>query len=87
MNEKQYYLYILYSKAINKYYVGYSADIEKRIEYHNYNHKGFTARAKDWQLVYSEAFDAKDLAMKREKEIKSWKSRKRIEELINSKSD
>ena len=84
MKEKQYYLYILYSKAIDKYYVGYSSDIEKRIEYHNYNHKGFTARSKDWQLVYSEIFNDRTLAMKREKEIKAWKSRTRIIELINT---
>jgi len=38
------------------------------------------------QLVYKEVFDKKDIAMKREKEIKSWKSRKMIGSLIKKYS-
>jgi putative endonuclease len=37
----------------------------------------------DWKLVYSESYANKAAAMKREREIKSWKSTKRIEELIS----
>jgi len=78
-------VYILYSKILEKYYVGFTGDlILERIRKNNSNHKGFTGKSGDWILVYSEKFENKDLAMKREKEIKGWKSRKMIEKLIAS---
>jgi putative endonuclease len=68
--------YILYSATLNKFYIGFTADaIEIRLEKHLSNHKGFTSKAKDWQIVYIEKFDTKAAAMQREKEIKSWKSK------------
>ena len=46
------------------------------------NKKGFTGRAIDWEVVYSEAFETKKDAMAREREIKRWKSRKLLEILL-----
>ncbi|MEW6134992.1 MAG: hypothetical protein AB1583_04680 [Bacteroidota bacterium] len=37
--------------------------------------------ANDWRLVYLEQFDTIQQARKRERQIKSWKSRKRVEAL------
>ena len=79
------YIYILYSEVLDRYYIGSTKDISKRIEKHLQSKKGFTSRAKDWKLKYSEVFDEKSDALKRERQIKSWKSRKLIEELISSK--
>ncbi|MCG2419194.1 GIY-YIG nuclease family protein, partial [Aequorivita sp. F47161] len=53
---------------------------------HLWKHKGFTSKAKDWELKYSESFATKAEAILREKQIKKWKSRKMIETLINSKN-
>ena len=65
--------YIIYSNNIDKFYIGYScSDINARLEKHNQNHKGFTGKANDWKLVYTEYFDSKSEAMLREKQIKSW---------------
>ena len=76
-------VYILYSTILDKYYIGYTADdISERIRKHNSNHKGFTGKVNDWLLKYTEQFESKELAMKREKEIKSKKSRKYIEQLF-----
>jgi putative endonuclease len=44
--------------------------------------RGFTAKTKDWQLVNTVQFASKEEAMAREKQLKSWKSNKRIRELI-----
>ena len=79
------YIYILYSEVLDRYYIGATKDISKRIEKHLQSKKGFTSRAKDWELKYSEVFDEKSEALKRERQIKSWKSRKLIEELMPSK--
>ncbi len=63
--------YILFSKSINKYYTGYTSlpPIE-RLRRHNANHKGFTGRAQDWNLIYQIAFEHKQEALDLEKKIK-----------------
>ncbi|MBL7921137.1 MAG: GIY-YIG nuclease family protein [Bacteroidia bacterium] len=54
-----------------------------RILKHISNHKGFTGGVGDWELKCSEQYQTKSEALKREKKIKNWKSRKMIEKLIN----
>ena len=81
-----FYTYILYSEKLDKYYIGYTENVEERLEKHNRPHSGFTGRGIPWKLVYSEKFDSKSESMKREKEIKSWKNRKLVEELISNNS-
>ena len=56
--------------------------LEDRLRRHFSSHKGFTARTKDWKIVYFETFENKTDAILREQEIKNWKSKKRIIELI-----
>lgn len=77
-----YYTYILYSPSKGKYYIGHTSDLFKRIKRHNEKSKGFTGKNSDWVLVYSEEYSSKELAYARERQIKKWKSRKMIEELI-----
>jgi putative endonuclease len=80
-----FHLYILYSKTLDRYYIGYTGDtLEERLRKHNSNHKGFTGKANDWKIVYTESYSSKELAYAREREIKSWKSKQRIIELIGS---
>jgi len=40
----------------------------------------------DWKIVYSEEFDSKEEAFERERQVKKWKSRKKILELLRSKA-
>ena len=77
-----YYLYILYSETLNKYYVGSTQNIENRIQEHLYNHRGFTSKVKDWKLVYTEEYQTREEAYARERQIKRWKSRVKIEQLV-----
>jgi putative endonuclease len=77
--------YILYSKSKDKFYIGATCDsLEERLRKHNTNHGGFTGNTSDWLIVYFETFNDKEAAFKREKEIKAWKSRARIEKLITN---
>ncbi|WP_433832240.1 GIY-YIG nuclease family protein [Flavobacterium anhuiense] len=81
------YFYILYSKSLNQYYIGHTSEsLEERLRKHLSNHSGFTSKAKDWSVVYSEKFDSKSKAYLRELEVKKWKSRLRIEKLIQNSS-
>ncbi|WP_369127512.1 GIY-YIG nuclease family protein [Terrimonas pollutisoli] len=77
-------VYILYSASFDQYYVGHSQNIRDRIFRHNNSGSKATKKANDWKLVYSETFDTKKAAAKRETAIKKKKSRNYIEWLLNS---
>jgi putative endonuclease len=78
-----FYTYILYSPTRDRYYIGHTGDeLQERLRKHNSNHKGFTGKTGDWEIVYKETLDKKELAYKREREIKSWKSKIKIQRLI-----
>jgi len=52
-----YTLYILFSKSGDSYYIGYTGDhLKERLRKHLTNHKGYTARAKDWIVIYTEKY-------------------------------
>ncbi len=78
-----YYCYILYSEKLNKYYIGSTGDLEGRLQRHNSSNHGFTSTGKPWIMKYSEVFENKTLALKRELQLKNWKNRNAIEELIS----
>ena len=69
------------------FYTGYTSHLSKRLKKHNANHAGFTGRANDWIIMYHETFVNKTEALKRERQIKGFKNRERIEKLIHSKSE
>lgn len=78
-----FYIYIIYSEKCDRYYAGHTDSIPKRLEEHNIGKGGkFASNCRPWNLVYSEQFSYRSDAMKREREIKSKKSRKYIEWLI-----
>jgi len=82
-----YKVYIIYSVKLDKYYIGFTSDIDDRLLKHNRKSKGFSSSGRPWILVYSESFENKKDAMKREKQIKGWKNRDRILTLIQSGSE
>lgn len=77
-----YYFYIIYSKNLDRYYYGHTEDLTERLKKHKSNHKGWTGNTNDWGYVYYETFDTKEIAYERERQVKSWKNRSRIEEMI-----
>ncbi|MFH1391166.1 MAG: GIY-YIG nuclease family protein [Candidatus Diapherotrites archaeon] len=79
-----YFVYLVECRD-NSFYCGYTSDLEKRIKAHNED-KGakYTKRRRPVRLVYSEEFETKSEAMKRELKIKSY-SRKMKEDLVFSK--
>lgn len=81
----KFYVYILFSISRDAYYVGYTGDdLKERIRQHNSNHNTARGHIGEWMLMYFETFYIKADAMKREKQIKKWKSRKLIQKLISS---
>jgi len=80
-----YYTYILYSKYLDKFYIGSAENVEQRLTKHITNHKGFTGKAKDWSVEYSEQFESKYEAQIRENQIKKWKSSAMIRDLVRNR--
>jgi putative endonuclease len=80
-----FFVYILFSQNKNRFYIGFTSNLEERIIRHNQKSKGFTGNTNDWKVVYTEKYDSKEVANKRELQIKSWKSRTKILELISKK--
>ena len=78
------FVYILFSPGLNKFYVGSTPDLDRRLAEHNRGKEKFTKTGIPWQLVYTEEFDELKDARKREASIKKQKSRKYILQLISS---
>jgi putative endonuclease len=74
-------VYILYSTILNKYYIGQTNELVKRIRQHIQTRN---LGANDWILKYKEEFPDRATACTREREIKKKKSRKYIEFLVRS---
>ena len=80
-----YSVYILFSKSFDRFYVGYTNDLERRISEHNRKKGKFTDAGIPWEVVYTEQYNTKKEAMDRERSIKSKKSKTFIIELINGR--
>ena len=79
-----YHVYILQSLKNAPYYIGYSSDIEHRLEAHNSGKSRYTKRFIPWQIVYTETYATKREALIREKVIKSYKGGRAFQALIES---
>jgi len=76
-------VYILYSKTSDIYYIGYSKDLQLRLEYHHFKEFpiSFTSKYSDWELFFSIDHISAGTAVKIERHIKKMKSRVYIENL------
>ncbi len=72
------YVYILYSKFADRFYIGESANVELRLDYHRRGEERYTGRASDWELVFKKVVPDRERARSIEHNIKSSKSRKSI---------
>lgn len=78
-----YIVYVLKSLRNEKRYIGYtSKDIEIRITEHNSGNSDWTRSNGPFKLTYSESFDTKTEAIKREHFLKSGQGRKWLDEIL-----
>ena len=77
------YVYVLYSVASRKSYVGFSNDVDRRLFEHNVSEtKGFTLRYRPWTLIRKEEYLSKHDAIEREKILKTGRGRDEIKVFI-----
>lgn len=80
------HLYIIKSQINDKYYIGVSNNVAKRLKQHNTQKEKSTKSGAPWTLVYIEKYDSRGNAMIRERFIKKQKSHKWIDRLIEAGS-
>ena len=77
-----FYVYLIVSRLKNNKkisYVGYTNNLQKRLNLHNTGKGAKFTRGKKWKLVYYEKYSTKSLAMKNEFILKkNYKLRKKI---------
>ena len=77
------YVYILKSKKDNKYYIGCTSDLDKRLVRHNKGGNKSTKNRKPLELIHRELYDDKHQALARERKIKSYKGGDEFKRLIS----
>ena len=77
-----YYVYILQSLKDSKYYIGETPNVQKRLLFHNSGYQRSTKSRIPFRLVMFEEYPNRIEALKREKQIKSWKGGRAFKLLI-----
>ena len=65
--------------------MGETSNLQRRLEFHNEDGKGFTARYRPWEVAFSMEYTSREDALASERKIKGWKSKKMIERVIQGK--
>ncbi|WP_026979080.1 GIY-YIG nuclease family protein [Flavobacterium tegetincola] len=76
-------VYILHSEKLNRHYIGYTSNIDVRLDFHSNDSqtRKFTYKADDWKLYLSFNCSSKPQALAIEKHIKAMKSKTYIDNL------
>jgi len=82
-----FYVYAIKSESSGKIYIGQTANLEERIKRHNkflpIRNKSYTFKNQGpWKLIYKEEYSIRKEAIKREKELKSFRGRNFIKSLL-----
>ena len=72
-----YFVYIIYSEGLDRYYVGHTENVDVRLFQHNSGISTFTAKTQDWVLMYKQEFETWKEARTREFE------KRRVESILN----
>ena len=66
-----FYVYILRSQALERYYVGSTQAVEKRLQEHNSGKSKSTRAGIPWKVIHIESFTTRSEAVLREQKIKA----------------
>jgi putative endonuclease len=66
-----YVVYVLESLKDNIYYISQTYDLNRRIQEHNQGRVRWTKTHRPWKVVYTEEFENRTMAIKREHYLKS----------------
>ena len=66
-----YYIYIIRSQCTQRYYVGSTEIVEKRLQEHNAGKSKSTRAGVPWELIHTESFTTRSEATLKEHKIKA----------------
>ena len=75
-----YFVYAVHNQEAGKYYIGQTSNLDERLRMHNdHTFKSYTSRFEgEWKLIYKEMVSTRLEALKREKQLKSFRGREFI---------
>jgi putative endonuclease len=79
-----FYVYILYSLSTARHYISQTNNIDARILRHNNAYVKSTKPYRPWELIPLETYEDRTSSMARENQLKSWKSKEKIKELMGA---
>ena len=80
MQKKEYYIYIMMNKWNTVSYIGITGQLTGRVWQHKQKvNESFTKKYNINKLVYYETFDTPSDAIAREKQLKRWSRKKKVE--------
>ncbi|WP_297703080.1 GIY-YIG nuclease family protein [uncultured Eudoraea sp.] len=79
-----FFVYMIESAVDNSFYIGQTKDLIKRVQYHNEGLSKYTSKKIPWKLVYTEEFNTRTEAIKRERFLKNQKNRTFYKRLIQN---
>lgn len=84
-----FYIYILRSKTTQRYYVGSTEDVHKRLDQHNAGRSTSTSTRSGmpWELIHTEHFVSRSEAMLQERRIKARGVARYLSDIENSSID
>ena len=68
-----YQIYILKSLTKGRHYIGHAENLNQRLVQHNTGQVRATKYGIPWKIIYTESYQTRAEAFRREKEIKSYK--------------
>lgn len=79
-----YHVYAIYNQSAKRFYIGQTVDLTQRLVQHNQgDYTGYTSRFQgEWKLIYNESVPTRSEALKREKQLKSFRGREFIKQYI-----
>ena len=86
LNHMKYFTYILQSKKDHRYYIGSTADLDRRLMEHNSGKTQSLRYRRPLFVIYFETFNTRAEAEGREKQIKSYKGGRAFKSLIDGSS-
>ncbi len=86
----KYFVYLLISKKTNNYitYVGYTNNLNKRLNLHNTSKGAKFTKGRKWKIIYKKEYSNKSICMKEEYKLKkNYKLRKKLKNLYLNKTN
>lgn len=85
MMEYKVYVIASFTKGL-RFHVGFTSDLERRLNEHNAGKTKSTKAYRPWSLFLTETFDSRELARNREKYLKSGSGKEYIKKIWSGSS-